>query len=1201
MRGAREHLHGQHGRNGVASPLPTPGKRTLTEALGPGEGLPDKQRSLFEQSLGRDLSAVRVHTNDVAAGEADRAGARAYATQQDIVFARGEYDPGSQRSMHLLAHEVAHTAQQQGAGEPGAAGAAGALTTTQPGDVAEREADAVATAMVAGKPAVVSAHPMSIARKTRDEGVGEPPSAPEATGGVSEPSVPEAARDTGEPGASGSPAASGDGGAPGTAKDEEIGELSAQQVGVAPWEGAFVGPDVPVRDTEAGKQEIAGAGQQLSSEVGADGAGAPAAADAGGNGSGGGGGVVDSDVTASITAAQNDARAAISQSEAESAAFKAEMGTRRDQFEAEQHATMLEQLKTMSSIEKRQTLQEMGYDPKAVKKLKDAELDGIIEGKMDTEQRKAKILGMTPEELAALPPARKIQYLVDLGIDRGDLDKAGEGKATRLFDDVMKVAHVPGQHEVKIQIKGGLFGKSWVVKVTCDAEGESDIQAQKEGGFLSKLWGWVKIALPVILTVLAPLTAGASLIVLAVYQTVTAIKSGDWLGAVMGAAAALGGVSVLMVAKGAITASSTFAKIAQVATKVKDVAQKAELAMVAAKAKNAGSLLGALAAGAAAFAKFSSSSADKFAQTMTQWSQRLEKWSKIVSGGEKVVQGIKKGDPLAAIGGAFDTALAVVGPKSAAAKTLGRASKITGLVNTGKRALEAKPPSYAGVAEAALGIAAQLKEDRRIDDASRLVSSANRLKQALDKRDSDPAALVDAAFGLAEAIQLAKHDVENDEQKDGDGKPVVDADRKAILDRYERAGRIVRSAGAVLKAATAKPRPNYLGALDAATQLIAELTDSKQIDAAAVVTSKLDAWTRAVSSKDEKAIMKAGLALGEAIDGLRTVIAEEHASSKQAAEAKLAPGDTLPDDGGASLPPGPTASDVAVANDAAPTPVAYEAVPSDPAERAHGPMADESQYVLVSTSSGEYVSPPPPLSADESSALERMRGQIAAAERLLSDSSQETSIDDQDKATIRQALARARAALADYQSKRSQGSTRKEALGGIAVASGAIVADDATGVGTLDDPLLVVAGIAALAVLMFTSAPPGRDAMEQAWRDLAGSLEALRDTLSAVLMAAKVGEQVRGLTGEVIIHLARILGTTVARRPPDHQGDPDRDRKHWWTEIKNFLQQIKDKGLSPRQLQRELLKKFTPEQLAEIREALQKAAEMMGEQPPFAF
>src|SRR5689334_14009640 len=69
---------------------PSPGKRTLTDELGAGEGLPPVQRAQFEQSLGRDLSGVRVHTNEAAAERADRADARAFATGQDIVVGRGE-------------------------------------------------------------------------------------------------------------------------------------------------------------------------------------------------------------------------------------------------------------------------------------------------------------------------------------------------------------------------------------------------------------------------------------------------------------------------------------------------------------------------------------------------------------------------------------------------------------------------------------------------------------------------------------------------------------------------------------------------------------------------------------------------------------------------------------------------------------------------------------------------------------------------------------------------------------------------------------------------------------------------------------------------------------------------------------------------------------------------------------------------------
>jgi hypothetical protein len=99
-------------------------------------------------------------------------------------------------------------------------------------------------------------------------------------------------------------------------------------------------------------------------------------------------------------------------------------------------------------------------------------------------------------------------------------------------------------------------------------------------------------------------------------------------------------------------------------------------------------------------------------------------------------------------------------------------------------------------------------------------------------------------------------------------------------------------------------------------------------------------------------------------------------------------------------------------------------------------------------------------------------------------------------------------------------------------------------------------------------------------------------------VALRVGDKVRGLTTQIVIHLARILGSAVAGRPPDHQEDPKRDRPHWWTEIMNFVKQILDQGLTRKQLLRELLKEFSEEQLKEIAEAMRRAAELLGEDPP---
>ena len=64
--------------------------------------------------------------------------ARAFATGNDVYFAKGEYNPGSADGDRLIAHELAHVVQQRGAPT------SGPLTVSNPGDAMENEADAVA-------------------------------------------------------------------------------------------------------------------------------------------------------------------------------------------------------------------------------------------------------------------------------------------------------------------------------------------------------------------------------------------------------------------------------------------------------------------------------------------------------------------------------------------------------------------------------------------------------------------------------------------------------------------------------------------------------------------------------------------------------------------------------------------------------------------------------------------------------------------------------------------------------------------------------------------------------------------------------------------------------------------------------------------------------------------------------------------------
>jgi hypothetical protein len=80
----------------------------------PGRPLDAATRAFVEPRFGHDFSHVRVHTDATAAQSAEAVNAQAYAVGRDLVFARGQYAPGTARGRHLLAHELAHVVQQEG-------------------------------------------------------------------------------------------------------------------------------------------------------------------------------------------------------------------------------------------------------------------------------------------------------------------------------------------------------------------------------------------------------------------------------------------------------------------------------------------------------------------------------------------------------------------------------------------------------------------------------------------------------------------------------------------------------------------------------------------------------------------------------------------------------------------------------------------------------------------------------------------------------------------------------------------------------------------------------------------------------------------------------------------------------------------------------------------------------------------------------
>ncbi|WP_143306258.1 eCIS core domain-containing protein [Chitinophaga vietnamensis] len=88
---------------------------SLHHSAGQGQGMDAPVRSFMEERFGANFSAVRIHTGHEAGQLSEQLQARAFTVGNDIYFNSGEYRPDSDSGKHLLAHELTHTIQQNGA------------------------------------------------------------------------------------------------------------------------------------------------------------------------------------------------------------------------------------------------------------------------------------------------------------------------------------------------------------------------------------------------------------------------------------------------------------------------------------------------------------------------------------------------------------------------------------------------------------------------------------------------------------------------------------------------------------------------------------------------------------------------------------------------------------------------------------------------------------------------------------------------------------------------------------------------------------------------------------------------------------------------------------------------------------------------------------------------------------------------------
>ena len=111
----------------------------------PGQSLDPRTRAFMEPRFGQDFSRVRVHTDTQAAESARAVNAQAYTVGRDVVFGAGQYAPNTQPGAWLLAHELAHVAQQSGG-----MGSVQALSLEPDDSHAEHQASQAANAVLMG-------------------------------------------------------------------------------------------------------------------------------------------------------------------------------------------------------------------------------------------------------------------------------------------------------------------------------------------------------------------------------------------------------------------------------------------------------------------------------------------------------------------------------------------------------------------------------------------------------------------------------------------------------------------------------------------------------------------------------------------------------------------------------------------------------------------------------------------------------------------------------------------------------------------------------------------------------------------------------------------------------------------------------------------------------------------------------------------
>lgn len=155
-------------RHAAGSAGPSVAPPIVHEVLhSPGLPLDSQTRAFFEPRFGADFSRVRVYSDARAEESARAVNALAYTVGNRIVFGPAQYSSSTYAGRRLLAHELAHTVQQNS----WASSTSEPLAVTTPADSAEQEADQAARrAMHGDRPQVEHSGATQLARQASGTG-----------------------------------------------------------------------------------------------------------------------------------------------------------------------------------------------------------------------------------------------------------------------------------------------------------------------------------------------------------------------------------------------------------------------------------------------------------------------------------------------------------------------------------------------------------------------------------------------------------------------------------------------------------------------------------------------------------------------------------------------------------------------------------------------------------------------------------------------------------------------------------------------------------------------------------------------------------------------------------------------------------------------------------------------------------------------